>query len=221
MKLRSGTKPAIECRFLNMPAAFLQGRGAEPGCLPYQTGVSQAITTRAFIRSKDWIFCEEEGMRQTGNATIGLWLRDAHALEGQSVQMLTSQLPWQQMEWANQCRSHQRRRPEYPRCRSGTEPSKSSRAEAAPKVRPILITLKPCSVQQTRSNSAPRSNAALMDMGVSRPFRGAGREKDDAKLASREFETIQSEEWPHTLGTHEPFRSCDVGSLRASCGSST
>jgi ferritin-like metal-binding protein YciE len=32
-------------------------------------------------------------MHQTGDATIGLWLRDAHALESQSVQMLTSQLP--------------------------------------------------------------------------------------------------------------------------------
>jgi ferritin-like metal-binding protein YciE len=32
-------------------------------------------------------------MRQTGNATILLWLRDAHAMESQSVQMLTSQLP--------------------------------------------------------------------------------------------------------------------------------
>ena len=32
-------------------------------------------------------------MRQTANATVLLWLRDAHALESQSVQMLTSQLP--------------------------------------------------------------------------------------------------------------------------------
>jgi ferritin-like metal-binding protein YciE len=32
-------------------------------------------------------------MRQTGNATVLLWLRDAHAMESQSVQMLTSQLP--------------------------------------------------------------------------------------------------------------------------------
>jgi ferritin-like metal-binding protein YciE len=32
-------------------------------------------------------------MHQTGDATIGLWLRDAHALESQLVQMLTSQLP--------------------------------------------------------------------------------------------------------------------------------
>ena len=32
-------------------------------------------------------------MRQTANATVSLWLRDAHAMESQSVQMLTSQLP--------------------------------------------------------------------------------------------------------------------------------
>src|SRR5918997_2661619 len=32
-------------------------------------------------------------MRQTANATVLLWLRDAHAMESQSVQMLTSQLP--------------------------------------------------------------------------------------------------------------------------------
>ena len=32
-------------------------------------------------------------MRQTGNATVLLWLRDAHAMESQSVLMLTSQLP--------------------------------------------------------------------------------------------------------------------------------
>jgi ferritin-like metal-binding protein YciE len=32
-------------------------------------------------------------MRQTGSATILLWLRDAHAMESQSVQMLTSQVP--------------------------------------------------------------------------------------------------------------------------------
>jgi ferritin-like metal-binding protein YciE len=32
-------------------------------------------------------------MRKTGNATVLLWLRDAHAMESQSVQMLTSQLP--------------------------------------------------------------------------------------------------------------------------------
>jgi len=32
-------------------------------------------------------------MRQTGSATVLLWLRDAHAMESQSVQMLTSQLP--------------------------------------------------------------------------------------------------------------------------------
>ena len=32
-------------------------------------------------------------MRQTANATVLLWLRDAHGLESQSVQMLTSQLP--------------------------------------------------------------------------------------------------------------------------------
>ncbi len=32
-------------------------------------------------------------MRETGQATILLWLRDAHGLESQSVQMLTSQLP--------------------------------------------------------------------------------------------------------------------------------
>ena len=32
-------------------------------------------------------------MRETGQATILLWLRDVHALESQSVQMLTSQLP--------------------------------------------------------------------------------------------------------------------------------
>ncbi|MXQ12311.1 DUF892 family protein [Microvirga makkahensis] len=32
-------------------------------------------------------------MRQTGNATVLLWLRDAHAMESQSVQMLTTQLP--------------------------------------------------------------------------------------------------------------------------------
>jgi ferritin-like metal-binding protein YciE len=32
-------------------------------------------------------------MRQTGNNTVLLWLRDAHAMESQSVQMLTSQLP--------------------------------------------------------------------------------------------------------------------------------
>jgi ferritin-like metal-binding protein YciE len=36
---------------------------------------------------------EEKIMRQTANATVLLWLRDAHALESQSVQMLTSQLP--------------------------------------------------------------------------------------------------------------------------------
>jgi ferritin-like metal-binding protein YciE len=32
-------------------------------------------------------------MRQTGNATVLLWLRDARAMESQSVQLLTSQLP--------------------------------------------------------------------------------------------------------------------------------
>ncbi|WP_114946767.1 DUF892 family protein [Microvirga calopogonii] len=32
-------------------------------------------------------------MWQTANATVLLWLRDAHAMESQSVQMLTSQLP--------------------------------------------------------------------------------------------------------------------------------
>ncbi len=32
-------------------------------------------------------------MRQTGNPTVLLWLRDAHAMESQSVQLLTSQLP--------------------------------------------------------------------------------------------------------------------------------
>ncbi len=32
-------------------------------------------------------------MRQTSNPTILLWLRDAHAMESQSAQMLTSQLP--------------------------------------------------------------------------------------------------------------------------------
>ncbi len=32
-------------------------------------------------------------MHKTGDATIGLWLRDVHALERQAVQILTSQLP--------------------------------------------------------------------------------------------------------------------------------
>jgi ferritin-like metal-binding protein YciE len=36
---------------------------------------------------------EEKTMRKTGYATVSLWLRDAHAMESQSVQMLTSQLP--------------------------------------------------------------------------------------------------------------------------------
>jgi ferritin-like metal-binding protein YciE len=36
---------------------------------------------------------EEKTMRQTANATVLLWLRDAHGLDSQSVQMPTSQLP--------------------------------------------------------------------------------------------------------------------------------
>jgi ferritin-like metal-binding protein YciE len=42
---------------------------------------------------REWTRSKEDIMNQTGNATVLLWLRDAHAMESQSVQMLTSQLP--------------------------------------------------------------------------------------------------------------------------------